>query len=103
MRFLAARYGWGEVRKSRERPLWEPTTDHRPTTTDQRSTENSRLRTPNPEPRTPNPELRIQDYGLTAIAEALTRLGATEDDVPLLEGAARAAAELFGTQRINSR
>ena len=42
--------------------------------------------------------LRTTDYGLAAIAEALAELGATENDAPLLEGAARAAAELFGAE-----
>src|SRR5262245_11143863 len=91
MRFLAARYGWGEVRKSRERPLWQPTNDQRPTTNDQRPTTNReaidpQLPTPNPQLPTPN----------STIAASLVELGVTEDDAPLLEGAVQAAAELFG-------
>jgi hypothetical protein len=92
MRFLAARYGWGEVRKSRERPLWELTNDERRTTNDERRTTNEvRLPAPNSQLPTPNHEL-------AAIATSLAELGVTEDDTPLLEGTARAAAELFGAQ-----
>jgi glycosyltransferase involved in cell wall biosynthesis len=90
MRFLAARYGWGEVQKSRERP-WEPTNDDRPTTTDQRLTGAVRLPSPIPHPPSSIPQL-------PAVAEALTELGATEEDLPLLENTARAATELFGTE-----
>ena len=32
------------------------------------------------------------------VTAALTELGATENDMPLLEGTARAAAKLFGTE-----
>jgi glycosyltransferase involved in cell wall biosynthesis len=87
IRFLAARYGWGEVRKLREKPLWEPTNVRGQSSVvsgqSQAATGNRRPTTDN-RPRT-----------MDAVAEALAGLGGTEEDRPLLEGAARALAELF--------
>jgi glycosyltransferase involved in cell wall biosynthesis len=95
MRFLATRYGWAELRKLREEPLWNLTTaDRRPTTDDRPSPVGSRM-TDNRQQTTGNEQSAI--YNLQpAIAQALADLGATEDDAALLEGAARAAAELLG-------
>jgi hypothetical protein len=113
IRFLAARYSWGEMPPLRDRPLWEPattderrpTTDDRRLTTDERPTTNDQRRSAN-EDRLPiadrrlptadqvNAEQSATDDLQSAIAESLAGLGATEDDRPLLEGAARALAEL---------
>jgi glycosyltransferase involved in cell wall biosynthesis len=82
MRFLAARYGWGDTPPLRAGPLWElGTNDERRTTNDERQTTND-------ERQTTNDQLSI------AVASALAGLGATEDDRPLIEDTARAMAEL---------
>jgi glycosyltransferase involved in cell wall biosynthesis len=96
LRFLSARYGWGEVRKLREGPLWEPTTDDRRPTTDHRPPAINGP-TPSEVPEAVS-QFSILNSQFTPVAEALAGLGATEDDTPLLEGAARAAAELFGAE-----
>jgi hypothetical protein len=100
MRFLSKRYGWGEPRKIRETPLWEPTTDdRRPTTDDRRPTGDRRQETGDRRQETTNnlqspiSNLQIETAG------ALAGLGATEDDRPLLEGAARALAGLVGEEK----
>jgi glycosyltransferase involved in cell wall biosynthesis len=88
MRFLAARYGWGATPPLRAGPLWElGTDDRRPTTDDRRPTGDGRPTQPSA--LSPQPSARS-----TAVAEALAGLGATEDDHPLIEDAARAMAEL---------
>jgi glycosyltransferase involved in cell wall biosynthesis len=89
MRFLAARYGWGDTPKLRA-PLWEPSKDEggRP---------NDEGRRPNDETSGPVgtvPIVRKEDSQLHPLAQALAELGATEDDQPLLEGVARALREL---------
>ncbi|HET9223421.1 MAG TPA: glycosyltransferase family 4 protein [Roseiflexaceae bacterium] len=105
MRFLATHYGWGEPQKIREQPLWGLTDDRRPTTK-------------NREPRTTESQVTSAENGtrhatrdtrhttslsmlnsqFAPVAQALAELGATESDAPLLEGTARAAAELFGAE-----
>jgi len=86
IRFLAARYGWGEVRRVRDRPLWEPRTEKSPL-----SVVSGQLQgTTDHGPRTTDHGPRTTD----AVAEALAELGATEDDRPLLEGVAWAMIEL---------
>jgi hypothetical protein len=92
MHFLSARYGWGEVRKLREGPLWEPAVESVVpgpwSVADRQTTANTRQET------TDN---RQGTAG--AVAASLAELGATEDDHALLAGAARALAELFGGQQ----
>jgi glycosyltransferase involved in cell wall biosynthesis len=85
MRFLAARYGWGELRKLRENPLWElsPNDEHRMTDNLQSAICNLQ-----------SPVGALQSATAAAIAE----IGATEEDAPLLEGAAQAIAELVGEE-----
>jgi glycosyltransferase involved in cell wall biosynthesis len=90
MSFLAERYGWGEVQKLRDAPLWEPANDERRTTNDERRTTNDQTTLVNSEFSTQNSTLGA------AVAEALAGMGATEDDLPLLESAARAMRELTG-------
>jgi hypothetical protein len=111
IRFLAARYGWDDAGKLRKQPLWEPTTDQRrptndqqPTTTDQREHKIQNIEQSDDRQWTTGYGLPtdhaarnlILNSQFAPVAEALTELGVTEDDTPLLEGAARAAAELFG-------
>jgi len=98
MRFLAARYGWGEMRKRREGPLWGPTNDEGPMTKDERGTTADERRRRNDGQAEPaNSELSAQNAKLgVAVAAALAELGATEDDMALLADAARAMGELLG-------
>jgi hypothetical protein len=88
MRFLAQRYGWGDVRRLHDQPLWEPTNDERRTTNDQPAglPEVTSL------PKSSN--VHRSSFIVHHVAEALAGMGATEDDLPLLEDAARAMAEL---------
>jgi glycosyltransferase involved in cell wall biosynthesis len=87
MRFLAARYGWGEAQKIRSAPLWEPSAERRKPTAAQPAMH---------KPRQVSPRSILYAQS-PPVAEALAELGATEDDLPLLEGAARAMGELLGT------
>ena len=83
MRFLAGRYGWGEMPKLRP-PLWElPGAEGRDASVGETSTP-----APNAEPVTPTPA------GIAPVAQAIAGLGANEDDAALLEAAARALKEL---------
>ena len=91
--FLSGRYGWGEVRKIREMPLWRATNGERRTTNDQVIGIANPVRHQNSELRTQNSKLN------SAVAEALVELGATEDDRPLIEGTARAMRELMGDEQ----
>jgi len=88
MRFLSARYGWGDTPALRAEPLWQPTAtdDGRRTTDDGRPEEIGRPAADSDQSATYNLQ--------SAIATALAGLGATEDDRPLIEGVARAMAEL---------
>jgi glycosyltransferase involved in cell wall biosynthesis len=87
MRFLAARYGWGATPPLRAEPLWEPPTDERPKTSYQRrATKDEHIELP-----AADSQFSILN---SQLADALAGLGATEDDRPLLEGAARAMVEL---------
>jgi glycosyltransferase involved in cell wall biosynthesis len=84
MRFLAARYGWGDTPALRAGPLWEPRTENRvPRTV---------------EPRTGEPTTDVSHSQFSILnsqfAGALAGLGATEDDRPLIDDVARAMAEL---------
>ena len=83
MRFLAARYGWDEPHAERA-PLWRV---EQPAVSSQQpelNTQHSTLKTQNP-----------PASGLTAtVAEALTSMGATEDDTALLRGAALAIDDI---------
>jgi hypothetical protein len=113
MRFLSKRYGWGEPRKIRETPLWEPP-ENKEQRTENKGAE-SRERAPagsteNREPQNlyggPSVAALATDNLQSAIsnlqsetAGALAGLGATEDDRPLLEGAARALAGLVGEEK----
>ena len=95
MRFLAARYGWGDTPVLRAGPLWElATTDRRPTDDDRPTmTENQQI----------EPADQSTIYHLpSTIASALAGLGATEDDSPLLEGVAWAMAELGVAEKAQS-
>jgi glycosyltransferase involved in cell wall biosynthesis len=98
IRFLAARYGWGEPHKIRETPLWEPTTDHRPSQALYGGPSVAAPTTDHRPPTTDDGQSAICNLQ-SAIAGALADLGATEDDRPLLEGAARALVELVGEQK----
>jgi glycosyltransferase involved in cell wall biosynthesis len=96
VRFLAARYGWGEVPTLRDRPLWEVGGEEREPGTGVRS-QGSGDEEPKTEDGRPNPAASAgtQDTVLGAqVAASLAELGASEDDRALLEGAARAMAEL---------
>jgi glycosyltransferase involved in cell wall biosynthesis len=98
MRFLAAHYGWGETPPLRAGPLWEPATDERRTTDDGRRTTDDDRRPPtdngrptisdrlNPRPSPLSPQ--------SSLVAALADLGATEDDRSLIDGVARALADL---------
>lgn len=91
MRFLSSRYGWGELCKLCDGPLWQISmNDERRTTDDGRRTmDEGRI--------AHHPQSTIGDLQ-SATARALADLGATEDDAPLLEGAAQAIVELFGEE-----
>jgi glycosyltransferase involved in cell wall biosynthesis len=113
MRFLAARYGWGEVRRVRQAPLWEPNekreppkrypTENQEPAARRQGDKEARRQGDRPPP-TADYERQADDsqsaiYNLqSAIAGAFVELGATEEDAPLLEGAARAAAELLSEE-----
>jgi glycosyltransferase involved in cell wall biosynthesis len=84
MRFLAQRYGWGDVRRLRDQPLWEPGAVNQEPRAEQRQRRIESREQSNPQ--------QISQF--SPVAEAIAGLGATEDDLPLLEGAARAMAEL---------
>jgi glycosyltransferase involved in cell wall biosynthesis len=93
MRFLAARYGWGEMPKLRA-PLWglgEEARDTRRETQNMPTTGQESLiaiqQTVASEPTT-------IDNLPTVAAAALAELGATEDDLPLIAGVACAIREL---------
>ncbi|HJZ49012.1 MAG TPA: glycosyltransferase family 4 protein [Roseiflexaceae bacterium] len=86
MRFLATRYGWGELPEPRQGLLWEPTTE----TGRQGDRETGRQ---GDQQATAAEQSEI--YPLqSAIAGVLADLGATEDDSALLKGVSRAIAEL---------
>jgi glycosyltransferase involved in cell wall biosynthesis len=93
MRFLAARYGWGDTPRLRA-PLWEPgeeprdtrhETQHVPTAGQERASASQQTAASEPTP---------IDNLPTAAAAALAELGATEDDLPLLTGLAQVIHEL---------
>jgi glycosyltransferase involved in cell wall biosynthesis len=95
MRFLAKRYGWGDTPKLHDGPLWElaprqePRIENRSPNAGQQSWYGGAS--------APAP-LEVEGGAClparASVAEALAELGATEDDRSLLEGAARAIAEL---------
>ncbi len=87
MRFLTARYGWGDMPPLRAGPLWEPATN------DERRAMNDERRTTNDERRSLT-QSSVLGPQSSAVAAALASLGATEDDRPLIEGVARAMAAL---------
>jgi glycosyltransferase involved in cell wall biosynthesis len=88
MRFLSARYGWGDTPALRTNPLWQPaTTDQGPRTKDQGRPEEIVQSATN------SSQSAIHNLQ-SAIAGALVGLGATEDDRALIEGVAQAMAEL---------
>jgi glycosyltransferase involved in cell wall biosynthesis len=86
MRFLAARYGWGETPPLRAAPLWESATtdDGRPKSGQREIAERPTAAAEK------SPTANLQ----SPIFEALAGLGATEDDHSLIEGVARAMADL---------
>lgn len=90
MRFLAGRYDWGDTPRLRAEPLWELPKD----AGSRRNGEKPAAARIVGEPRERSDMLHPSSYTLHPLAQALTELGATEDDRPLLEGAARALAEL---------
>jgi glycosyltransferase involved in cell wall biosynthesis len=83
--FLAERYGWGQMPALRNGPLW----GQRPGVGGQ----GPGARGEEIVVETQNSKLKTQNSALP-VAAALAELGASEDDRPLLEGAARALAEL---------
>jgi glycosyltransferase involved in cell wall biosynthesis len=85
MRFLSARYGWGDTPALRAQPLWEPSASQPPTTVERRS---------DVEQPAPAGEQPATSDLQSALADALAGLGATEDDRRLLGDVTRAAAEL---------
>jgi hypothetical protein len=93
MRFLASRYGWGDTPALRAEPLWVPgTKDEGPKTKDQRRQEAIGQSVTASEQ---SPIANRQSRNLqSAISTALVGLGATEEDLPLIEGVSRAMAEL---------
>lgn len=100
MRFLAARYGWGDTPALRAEPLWELTTEDRGRRTkDGGQARADELRATAAaqslvtDGQSPLSTLQSSDPQST-IADALVGLGATEDDRPLIAKVARAMAEL---------
>jgi hypothetical protein len=112
MRFLASRYGWGDTPALRAEPLWVPgTEDQGPRAKDEgQTTEDETSGQADKETgRQRDKQTRAGDqsaiYDLqssigepgslqSAISTALVGLGATEEDLPLIEGVSRAMAEL---------
>ncbi len=88
MRFLAARYGWGDTPKLRQ-PLWQPAAASQETTTPQPAAAG-----PSHPPRAARLGPRAARSAIEPIAQALAGLGASEDDAALLGATARALAEL---------
>jgi len=103
IRFLAERYGWGDVRKLRDDPLWQlPTTDDRrppgqgdKETRRQGDTVTAAANHSSFIVHRSSFHLHPSSFILHLLAEALGEIGATEEDAPLLESAARALAELL--------
>ncbi|HEX5691550.1 MAG TPA: glycosyltransferase, partial [Roseiflexaceae bacterium] len=95
MRFLAGRYGWGEVRKIREMPLWPLETENREPRTENREESQAQIIPSHSQQFSASSILHSQ---FPDVAEALASMGATEDDRPLIEGAARAMRELMGDE-----
>jgi glycosyltransferase involved in cell wall biosynthesis len=107
MRFLAARYGWGEPRPLRA-PLWELPNDQRPTAGDEGRRTGDEPRGGATERSSGGAEEGSDTSGSRScaiptsqssklkaqFADALVGIGATEDDLPLLRAVARALAEL---------
>jgi glycosyltransferase involved in cell wall biosynthesis len=93
MRFLAARYGWGETPELRAEPLWNPTNDERPSRSSQDKRTSGQADSDRFSIAEGAPGYRLSPE-LAAVAEAVDSLGASEDDRSLLEGAARAMIEL---------
>jgi hypothetical protein len=99
-RFLARRYGWGELPPARE-PLWRvETSGERPRTGGAASAEQGRpvsLAQSRAEQQ-PESEPTVADappFALGSVAAAAAELGTTEEDRFVLEAAARAARDLL--------
>ncbi len=128
IRFLAQRYGWGTLPRLRDRPLWEPRPalahspgighrqppalerSEKPTAAEKRTdaqeqgrghkAATDRLTEGGSAPNAQPSAFSFQLSALNAsVAEALADLGATEDDAPLLNGAAQALTDLLGPER----
>ncbi len=101
LRFLAARYGWGELRRLRAEPLWEPRTQNKEQRTklvlsEVEGNKEQPVGHQGSVRQAAHPPSSILHPHSAAVAGALAGMGATEDDAPLLEGTARAMNELFG-------
>jgi hypothetical protein len=100
MRFLSSRYGWGDTPALRAEPLWDVMTKDPSTALRAREGRKTKDEGADKETRRQgDKETSVGDqskvYNLqSAIATALAGLGATEEDRPLIEGVARAMAEL---------
>jgi hypothetical protein len=93
MRFLAARYGWGDTPPLRNGPLWEHQNPEPRTAEPQNHRTQNHQRENIVQPATDAGQSTIYNLQST-IAGALADLGATEDDRSLIEGVARAIADL---------
>lgn len=87
IRFLAGRYGWGELPKARE-PLWE--------VAETKAGSVQKVEEQLAEAPVVTRAAYPSPFILHPLSEALAGVGAAEDDTALLGAAARAAAELFG-------
>lgn len=89
IRFLADHYGWGEVQKHRETPLWSVEQSVKPTSVQPIQMTNS---TSSNQSHPPHPLS-------AATAQALAEIGATEDDTDLLHNTAQTIAELLDSDQ----
>jgi glycosyltransferase involved in cell wall biosynthesis len=97
--FLGALHGWGELPKLRA-PLWrgtnaEPTTRNLPRRPVPRAPSSATAVMQSQSTTVPEAAPQNTTPVLQPLATALAELGATEDDRPLLEAAARALQELY--------
>jgi hypothetical protein len=97
MRFLAARYGWGETPPLRDGPLWTTESQERaPAGSTKNQEPENRESGDKATRRQGDREPTLSQFSIfnSQFSEALIGLGATEDDRLLIEGVARALADL---------